>query len=97
MLRKTVVDHQCDWHERLPEALWYYRNSAYVSNGVAPFIFVYEIEAISLLEVELPILTMATTSQLLPDQAEYVASRIASLEVIDKHHWLPGEKLKKYH
>ena len=59
VLRKTVADHQRDWHERLPEALWSYRTSARVSTGVTLFMLVYGTEAILPLEVELPALRMA--------------------------------------
>ena len=58
---------------------------------------VYGTEAILPLEVELPALRMATTSQLSPDQAEYIASQIASLEVVDERRRSVGEKLQKYH
>lgn len=97
MLWKTVADHQDDWHERLPEALWSYRTSVRVSTGVTPFMLVYRTEAILPSEVELSALRMTTVSQLSLEQAEYVASRIASLEAIDEHRHVAGEKLMKYH
>lgn len=52
MLRKMVGDHQCDWHERLSEALWSYHTSAHVSTGVTHFLLVYGTEAILPLEIE---------------------------------------------
>ena len=52
ILAKMVVTYK-DWAERLPFALWGYRNSIHASTGATSYSLVYGSEAILSIEVEI--------------------------------------------
>ncbi|RDX88294.1 pol, partial [Mucuna pruriens] len=55
IVQKMVVTYK-DWHDMLPYALHGYRTSIRTSTGETPYSLVYGIEAVLLVEVEIPFL-----------------------------------------
>ena len=48
-----MTDTYKDWHEKLPFALYAYRTTVRTSTGAIPFLLVYGMEAVLLIEVEI--------------------------------------------
>ena len=57
------------WHKQLPYALCAYRTSVRTSTGATPYSLVYEMEAVLLVEVEIPSLRILSQTEL--DEAEW--------------------------
>ena len=57
------------WHEQLPYALCAYWTSVRTSTGATPYSLVYEMEAVLLVEVEIPSLRILSQTEL--DEAEW--------------------------
>ena len=53
-----------DWHEYLPFALCAYRTSVHMSTGATLYSLVYSMEAILLVEVEIPSLRILSQTEL---------------------------------
>ena len=53
IIQKMVVTYK-DWHERLPFSLHGYRTSVRTSTGATLFSLVYGMEAVLLMEVDIP-------------------------------------------
>jgi hypothetical protein len=58
MLRRMVGIHNSNWHTMLFSTLWAYRTSVKSAMGFTPFQLVYGIEAIFLIECEIPSLKL---------------------------------------
>ncbi|XP_052489800.1 uncharacterized protein LOC105764069 [Gossypium raimondii] len=71
-----------DWHEKLPFALYAYRTFVRTSTGATPFSLVYGMEAVLLIEVEIP--SLQVLSELKLDEAEWVQSRYDQLNLIEE-------------
>ena len=54
-----MVETSQDWSEKLPFALWAYRTSFRTSTGATPYSFVYGMEAVLLVEIEIGSLRVA--------------------------------------
>jgi hypothetical protein len=65
MLRKMIGIHKTSWHKMLFSALWEYRTSVKSTTGFTPFRLVYGVEAILLIECEIPSLKLVV--ELLPN------------------------------
>jgi hypothetical protein len=70
------------WHEQLPYALCAYRTSVRTSTGATPYSLVYEMEAILLVEVEIPSLRILSQTEL--DEAEWAQACYEQLNFIDE-------------
>ncbi|PKI59780.1 hypothetical protein CRG98_019828 [Punica granatum] len=53
IIEKMTVNYK-DWHEMLPFALLVYRTSIRSSTGATPYSLVYGMEAVLLIELEIP-------------------------------------------
>ena len=65
MLRRMVGDHKSNWHHILFSAIWAYRNLVKIATGFTPFQLVYGIEAVLLIQCQIPSLKLAV--ELLPN------------------------------
>ena len=66
---KRTVDAACsNWHIMLYHALWAYRTNVKTVTGFPPFQFIHGVEAITLVECEIPSLKIAI--HVLPDTIE---------------------------
>ena len=65
MLCRLVGDHKSNWHLIIFSALWAYRTSMKTATGFMPFQLVYGLEAILLIQCQIPSLQLAF--ELLPD------------------------------
>ena len=72
IIQKMVLTYK-DWHEMLPFALHEYFTSIHTSTGETPFSFVYGMEAMLPVEVEIPFLCVIIKTMLL--EAEWVHNR----------------------
>ncbi|KAG8471705.1 hypothetical protein CXB51_036174 [Gossypium anomalum] len=70
------------WHEKLPFVLLTYRTFVKTSTGATLFSLVYGMEAVLLIEVEIPSLQILTEVKL--DEAEWVQSRYDQLNLIEE-------------
>ncbi|KAA3475394.1 RNA-directed DNA polymerase (Reverse transcriptase), Ribonuclease H [Gossypium australe] len=71
-----------DSHEKLPFALYAYRTSVRTSTRATPISFVYGMEAILPIEVEIP--SLWVLSELKLDEAEWIQSRYDQLNLIEE-------------
>jgi transposase InsO family protein len=99
ILQKMVKTYK-DWHEMLPFALHGYRTSVRTSTGATPFSLVYGMEAVFLIEVEIPSMRVLLETKL--EEAEWVQARFDQLNLIDEkrmialcHGQLYQSRLKK--
>jgi hypothetical protein len=65
MLRRMIGIYKTSWHTMLFSTLWAYRTSVKSATGFTPFRLVYDLEAILLIECEIPSLKLAV--ELLPN------------------------------
>ena len=65
MLRWMVGDHKSNWQHVLFSTLWDYRTSVKTTTGFTPFQLVYGLEAVLLIQCQIPSLQLAI--ELLPD------------------------------
>jgi hypothetical protein len=65
MLRGIIGIHKTSWHTMLFSVLWAYQMSVKSATGFTPFRLVYGLEAILLIECEIPSLKLAI--ELLPN------------------------------
>ena len=59
MLCQMVGDHKSNWHHILFSALWYYQTSMKIATGFTPFHLVYGLEAVLLIQFQIPSLQLA--------------------------------------
>ena len=64
MLQMMVGKHKSNWHVQLFSAPWAYRTSTKIVTGFTPFQLIYGLEAVLLIECEIPSLRL--TIELLP-------------------------------
>ena len=69
-----------DWHKKLPFALHAYRTGVRTSTGATSYSLVYEMEAVLLIEVEIPSLRVLREVEL--EEAEWVQARYKQLNLI---------------
>ena len=89
-----VAKSKCDWHERLGEDLWAYRTTYKTPTQSTPFALVYGVEAVLLLELQIPSLHIATQEGLIEDENHKL--RLAELEALDEKRLLAQQKLECY-
>ena len=71
-----------DWHEMLPFALHGYLKSVRTSTGATPFSFVYGMEVVLPIEVEIPSLRVIMETKL--SEAEWIQNRFDQLNLIEE-------------
>ncbi|TYK16512.1 uncharacterized protein E5676_scaffold21G003210 [Cucumis melo var. makuwa] len=82
LLKKVVSKTKRDWQEKIGEVLWAYRTTHCTPIGVTPYSLVYGVEAVLLLEREIPSLRMAIQEGLtIEDNAKL---RLQELEALDE-------------
>lgn len=84
ILSRTVNESQRDWHEKLSLAVWAYRTSVRMSTGTTLYYYFYGAEALLPIEIELPSLRLAVTSDVPMDSLYYAETRLAELEALDE-------------
>ena len=81
IMKKMAETHR-DWHDKLLYALWAYRTSVRTSTGATPYLLAYGMEAVLLVEVEIPSLRILREAKL--EEAKWVEDRCAQLNLIDE-------------
>ena len=66
IIQKTTVTYK-DWHEMLPFSLHSYHTTAHTSTWATPFSFVYGMEAVLPIEVQIPSLRIIKDARLNED------------------------------
>ncbi|EOY20400.1 RNA-directed DNA polymerase (Reverse transcriptase), Ribonuclease H [Theobroma cacao] len=79
---ENMIDVYKDWHEKLPFALHAYRTTVRTSTGATSFTFVYGMEAVLPIEVEIPSLRVLKEVQL--EEAEWVNIHYEQLNLIEE-------------
>ena len=77
-----MTDTYKDWNEKLPFALHAYRTVVRTSTGATPFSLVYGMEAVLLIEIEIPSLRVLMEAKL--EEAEWVQARYEHLNLIEE-------------
>ena len=67
IIQKMVVTYK-DWHKMLPFSLHGYHTSAWTSTGATPFSLVYGMEAVLLVDVQIPSLRIMKEEDLEKDK-----------------------------
>ncbi|KAL3515062.1 hypothetical protein ACH5RR_021964 [Cinchona calisaya] len=79
---QKMVDSQRDWHEKLPYALLGYRTAIRTSTGATPYSFMYGMEAVLPVKVEIPSLRILMETEL--EDEKWVGSDMNSLHSLMK-------------
>lgn len=82
MLQRTINENKNNWHIMFFSALWAYCTSVKSVTGFTPFQLVHGVEAILLIDCEIPSLKLAIS--LIPDKSAE-EERIVYLEQLDEH------------
>ena len=94
LLKKVVAKSKRDWHERLGEALWAYRTTYKTPMQSTPYALVYSVEAVLLLEIQIPSLRIPILEGLSEDENHKL--RLAELESLDEKRLHAQQKLECY-
>ncbi|XP_042484574.1 uncharacterized protein LOC122064858 [Macadamia integrifolia] len=82
VILQKMADRNNDWADKLPFALWAYRTSIRTPTGATPYSLVYGMEAVLLVELEVPSLRILIESQI--PEADWLKSRYEELNLIDE-------------
>ena len=77
-----MIDAYKDWHEHLPFALCAYRTSVCTSTSATLYSFVYGIEAVLAVEVDISFLKILSQTEM--SKAKWAHSRYEQLNMIDE-------------
>ncbi|KAG9458863.1 hypothetical protein H6P81_003371 [Aristolochia fimbriata] len=94
ILKKTVAGNKKDWHERLGEALWAYRITYRTPTESTLYSFVYGVEAVLPLEIQIPSLRVSLREGL--TEEENVRLRLQELESLDEKRLEAQQRLECY-
>ncbi|KAL0406231.1 UNVERIFIED_CONTAM: hypothetical protein Slati_3937000 [Sesamum latifolium] len=94
LLKKVVAKSKRDWHERIGEALWAYRTTVRTPTQSTPYALVYRVEAVLLLEQQIPSLRIAIQEGL--TEKENARLRLEELEALDEKRLEAQQKLECY-
>ncbi|KAA0053732.1 uncharacterized protein E6C27_scaffold135G001090 [Cucumis melo var. makuwa] len=94
LLKKVVSKTKRDWQEKIREALWAYRTTHRTPTGVTPYSLVYGVEAVLLLEKEIPSLRMAIQEGLTTE--DNARLRLQELEALDEKRLKAQQALECY-
>ncbi|XP_043710301.1 protein NYNRIN-like [Telopea speciosissima] len=90
---KKMTDKHNDWAKNLPYALWAYRTFIPTSIGTTPYSFVYGMEAVLLVELEIPSLRLTMDSDI--PETEWIKTRFQELNLVDKKRMRAIDNMKK--
>ncbi|KAL0366241.1 UNVERIFIED_CONTAM: hypothetical protein Sradi_3514200 [Sesamum radiatum] len=94
LLKKVVSKSKRDWHEKIGEALWAYRTTHRTATQATPYSLVYGVEAVLLLESQIPSLRIAIQEGLtVEDNARL---RLEELEALDEKRLEAQQQLQCY-
>ena len=82
LLSKLVKSNKRDWDDKLGAALWAYRTTVRTPTGATPYSLVYGCEAVLPLEVQIPSLRIALTTQMTTEEQHQ--KRLEELEMLDE-------------
>ena len=71
-----------DWDDKLGEALWAYRTTIRTPTGATPYSLVYGCEAVLPLEIQIPSLRIALTTEMTTEEQHQ--KRLEELERLDE-------------
>ena len=83
-----------DWPQKLHFALWGYRTSVRTSTGATPFSLVYGMEAVQLIELEIPSLRIVLERKI--PEAAWVQARYDELVMLDEHRLQAAHHVQVY-
>ena len=78
----SMVETSQDWSEKLPFASWAYRTSFRTSTGATPYSFVYGMEAVLLVEIEMGSLRVALEQQI--SKADWAHARLDQFNLLNE-------------
>ena len=81
LLKKFVSKSQRDWDDKLGECLWVYRTTVRTLTKATPFSLVYGCEAVLPLEIQIPPLRVALTTEMTYEEKH--RPRLQDLEALD--------------
>jgi len=81
LLKKFVSKSQRDWDDKLGECLWAYRTTVRTPTKATPFSLVYGCEAVLPLEIQVPYLHVALTTEMTYEEKH--RPRLQDLEALD--------------
>ncbi|KAL9224714.1 hypothetical protein vseg_000724 [Gypsophila vaccaria] len=81
ILEKMTENHR-DWPNKIPLALWGYRTTIRTPTGMTPYFLTYGMEAVQLVEVEIPSLRIMMESQI--PETEWLQERYEQLIMLDE-------------
>ena len=93
ILRK-MVETSRDWSEKLPFTLWAYHTSFRTSTRATPFSFVYGMEAVIPIAIELRYLRVALEQQI--SKAEWAQSHYDQLTLLDERRLRAVDHVQAY-
>ena len=88
---EKMTDTYKDWHEFLPFALYAYCTFVCISTGATLYSLVYDMEAVLLIQLEIPSLRILSQTEL--SEAEWARSQYEQLNMIDKKSTTATRKL----
>jgi len=94
LLNKFVSKSQCDWDDKLGECLWAYRTTMRTPTKATPFSLVYGCEAVLSLEIQIPSLHIALTTEMTNE--EKYRLRLQELEALDDKHLQAQQQIELY-
>ncbi|XP_073271456.1 uncharacterized protein [Primulina huaijiensis] len=94
LLKKITSKSKKDWHERIGEALWAYKTTHRTPTQATPYALVYGVEAVVLLEQQIPSLRMAVQEGLTEEENECLL--LEELEALDEKRLEAQQRLECY-
>nr|XP_016445899.1 PREDICTED: uncharacterized protein LOC107771088 [Nicotiana tabacum] len=94
LLKKVVSKSKRDWHERMEEALWAYRNTYRTLTQATPYSLIYGVEAVLPLERQISSLRLANQEGLTDE--ENARLRLEELEALDEKKLEAQQSLECY-
>ncbi|XP_028551816.1 uncharacterized protein LOC110108077 [Dendrobium catenatum] len=94
LLKKILSKNKREWHTKMTEALWAYRTTYKTPTKATPYSLMFGVEAVLLLEVELPSLRVAVQNELTQEQNARL--RMEELDALDKIRLQAQQNLEIY-
>ncbi|KAL9230656.1 hypothetical protein vseg_005979 [Gypsophila vaccaria] len=83
-----------DWLKKIPLALWGYRTTIRTPTGMTPYFLTYGMEAVQLVEVEIPSLRILIESQI--PESEWLQERYEQLMLLDERRLNSSSTVQMY-
>ncbi|CAL2271165.1 unnamed protein product [Prunus armeniaca] len=97
ILSKMVYEYEGGWSVHLPDALWAYRTTSRSATGFSPYSLVYGSDAISPVEITIPIARIAAVNDLEWDTKSCSKWRLLDLEALDEKRAESEKRTALYH